>query len=51
MWAVAGLTAFSFFPLGFDTDHLINLAWSHGTQAVSSAKKSLFKDSNKYTIK
>lgn len=47
MWAVAGLRAFLVFPLAFATDQLIHLAWSYGTQAVSSAKKSLFKDSNK----
>lgn len=39
MWAVSYLRAFSVFPLAFATDHLINLAWSYGTQAVSSAKK------------
>lgn len=46
MWAVAGLRAFCF-PLTFATDHLIHLACSYRIQTVSSAKESLFKDSNK----
>lgn len=47
MRAVAGLRAFSVFPLTFATDPLIHLTWSYRIQTVSSAKESLFKDSSK----